>query len=261
MIAEGEVANILSHFDSDYVMSIVRNHLDNRFTYSSGVLTKPNIVVSYDITFKSLIEQYPFDRENILTVRQDSFAEIIDTICKFYNFRYYPPQDDIDLYTAAYLLYECFVSKFDVFVTNFFADYVILNKDILWDALDMNRYKKDKDITTIYGKKAYDDIKMAVIVSKMNEVLYFLLASDIDMPIFINACYPMQEAGFINSLVYSEDFYKNFVCPAIQNPNIITDIKLKIHQKLCDQNKVNLNQLLDPVQNTEETPPLETEGE
>lgn len=235
MVAEGEVANILSHFDSDYVMTIIRNHLQNRFTYSSSVMTKPNIVVSYDMTFKELLDQYPFDRENILTVRQDSYREIINTICSFYGLQFYPPDNDVDLYSAAYFLYECFVSKFDFFVTKFFANFVVMNRDTLWDTLDLARFKKDKDSTTLYGKKAYDNIKMAVIMSKMNEILYYLLAIDVDLPTFISSCYPVEEANFINTLIYSEDFYKTHVCPAIQLPNIITDIKLKIHQMLCEE--------------------------
>jgi hypothetical protein len=110
-----------------------------------------------------------------------------------------------------------------------------MNRDTLWDTLDLARFKKDKDSTTLYGKKAYDNIKMAVIMSKMNEILYYLLAIDVDLPTFISSCYPVEEANFINSLIYSEDFYKTHVCPAIQLPNIITDIKLKIHQMLCEE--------------------------
>lgn len=232
MIAEGEVAKILSHFDSDYVMSIINDQLNNRFTYSSSIMTKPNIVVSYDMTFKSLLETYPTDRDNILTVRQEAYKEIIDTICRFYNFTYNDPAEDVDRYTIAYYLYECFVSKFDEFICNFFANFIILNKDAIYDGLELANYKKDKDVTTLYGKKAYEDIKMAIIASKFNMVLYYLKGLDIDISSFITSCYPIEIASFICNSIDSLDFYKNHMSTAIDIPSIVTDIKLKIHQSL-----------------------------
>lgn len=240
MVAEGEVANILSHFDSDYVMSVIHDHLVNRFTYSSAVMTKPNIVVSYNMTFRNLEQMYPLDAQNIREVEQASYQEIIDTICQFYGFQFIPPADDTDLFTIALYMYECFVSKFDAFVSQFYANFIMLNKDALWDALELVNYKKDKDVTTVYGKKAYDDVKMAIICAKMNEVLYYLKGLDIDLLTFLQTCYPIEYAQLLADHVKGENFYATFIATAIDVPSVVTDIKLKIHNTLCTQNDISV---------------------
>lgn len=239
MVAEGEVANILSHFDSDYVMSVVRDHLVNRFTYSSAVMTKPNIVVSYNMTFRNLEATYPLDVQNIREVEQASYREIIDTICNFYGLRFIEPVDNTNLFTLALYIYEFLVSKFDAFVSQFYANFIIQNKNAIWEALDLARYKKDKDSTTLYGKKAYDDIKMAIICAKMNEVLYYLRGFDIDLPTFLRSCYQLEYADLLSSHIIGESFYAQFVATTIDIPSVVTDIKLKIHNTLCVQNDIS----------------------
>ena len=42
IIAEGEIANILSKFDSSYIMDVIDSNLSNRFAYNP-TLSNPDI--------------------------------------------------------------------------------------------------------------------------------------------------------------------------------------------------------------------------
>ena len=48
MIAEGEIADILSNFNSAYVMDVIDSNLRNRFAYNP-TLSNPNIVIMKQI--------------------------------------------------------------------------------------------------------------------------------------------------------------------------------------------------------------------
>ena len=40
MVAEGEVANILAHYNSDYIMNIIKENIKNRFNFNSSINSK-----------------------------------------------------------------------------------------------------------------------------------------------------------------------------------------------------------------------------
>ena len=53
IVAEGEVAELLSQFSSAYIMDIIDNSIKNRFAYNPTV-SNPNIVNSFEINFKDM---------------------------------------------------------------------------------------------------------------------------------------------------------------------------------------------------------------
>ena len=228
MVAEGEVANILSHFDSDYVMRVIKDNLENRFSYFD-TLSKPNVVASFDLNFKDMLKNYPGDGPNIASVRQETYKEVIETICNFYQLTFVYPDPNLDLYSIAYYMYDFFVARYAFFVSEFFSKFILLNKDSIYEALDLQRYKKDKDNTTMYIKKALDDGKIGIIISKINEVLYYLSGMDIDLHSFLLSSYDQATAEYMSSLIYNDYFYKQHVCSVINIPSMVTDIRLRIH--------------------------------
>lgn len=230
MVAEGEVANILSHFDSDYVMRVIKDNLDNRFSFFEAI-PKPNIVASFDLNFKDMLKNYPGDAINIASVRQETYKEIILTICEFYQLIFTFPDENIDLYSAAYYMYDFFVSRFAYFVKEFFSNFILLNKDSIYDALNLQQFKKDKDNTTMYVKTSFEDVKIATIISKINDVLYYLSGMDIDLHTFLTSCYDVPTAEFLSSMISNDYFYKQYVCNCINIPSLITDIRLCIYNK------------------------------
>ena len=76
LITEKELAVLLSTFNSQYIFDITVDKLKDKYN-SSFNLTKPNVVESFEQTFKNLLNQYPMDRENILDTREEVYKEII----------------------------------------------------------------------------------------------------------------------------------------------------------------------------------------
>ena len=70
MVAEGEVATLLSPFSNSYVMDVINNSIRNRFAYNPAV-SNPNIVNSYEINFKDMLGRFPSDADNIMFIRYE----------------------------------------------------------------------------------------------------------------------------------------------------------------------------------------------
>lgn len=235
MIAEGEVANLLSHFNSDHVMNVINRNIENRFNYNPIVPT-PNLVDSFEMNFKDLIQNYPNDIDNINQVRYEVYTEIINIICRAFNLQILP-NNDLDAYIAAHNLYDVFVANFNKNAITFFSNYIYNNRGALYDALNFSQYKKEKDSSILYFKKVYDDSEIGVLVSKIKEVTYYISGFDIDMYSYISSCGITKEVcDYINSIVAPlSDIYKEQFCRTLQNPNILTDIRLMI-QEIVDNN-------------------------
>ena len=87
MIAEGEVAEILSNFSTSYVMDVIDSNIRNRFSYNP-TLSNPNIVNSYEMNFKGMLSTFPNDADNIMSIRQETYLTIINKICSSFNMQY-----------------------------------------------------------------------------------------------------------------------------------------------------------------------------
>ena len=232
MIAEGEVANLLSHFNSDYIMNAIQTNINNRFQYNS-INPTPNLVASFELNFKDLLQNYPSDQDNILQARAETYNEIIRFICQAFNL-YLIPNDDLDPYMVALNLYGIFVADFSKSAVSFFANYIYQNRLALFESMDMNQYKKDKDSAILYFKRVYNDSEIGVLISKIKEVTYYISGFDIDLYTYLTVCgYNKETCDYITSIILpNDDIFKTQFCQAIHNPNILTDIRLVIQQIL-----------------------------
>lgn len=241
MIAEGEVANILSHYNSDYIMNIIKTNIDRRFEFNS-IINSPNIVASYETNFKDLKNQYPSDVDNIEQARQETYEEIISIICQSYNLQYIPNPDN-DMYMVTYHLYDFFVSGYTKNIINFFSNYIYQNKEPIYNNLELYKYKKDRDSSTVYMKKAYNDIMIATIISKIKEVIYYISGFDIDMYTILSYNYDKATCDFMSSIVIPiGNIFKDSFCNILNIPTILTDIRLNIQQIM----KTDINNITQP---------------
>ena len=84
MVAEGEVAELLSNFSNAYIMDVIDSNLKNRFAYNPTI-SNPNIVNSYEMNFKDMLSRFPTDSENITSIRYETYLNIINKICLLYT--------------------------------------------------------------------------------------------------------------------------------------------------------------------------------
>ena len=234
MVAEGEVANILAHYNSDYIMSIIKNNIANRMNYNYMIIT-PNIVSSYEMNFKDLMTRYPSDVENIQEVRRETYSLIIKIICQSFGLAIQDMDEAyLDMYMLAFNLYDAFVSGFARNIINFCSRYIIQNKEAIYNNMNLDRYKKDKSSSSSYIKKAYNDTELAMIISKIKEVIYYMSNFDIEMYTFLSYNYDKATCEFLTSTVYpiAPNIFYNSMVAVLNSPSMLTDIRLQIQKEL-----------------------------
>ena len=230
MVAEGEVATLLSQFSNSYVMDVINNSIRNRFAYNPAV-SNPNIVNSYEINFKDMLGRFPSDADNIMSIRYETYLTIINKICSSFNVQYVG--NEPDCYILAYNLYDLFVSGYARNIINFFARYIYANREQLYAAMNLDRYKKIKDSTSNYIRKAYNDQTVSIIIARIKEVIYYISGFDIDFYTFLTFNYNRDMCDFLYQNIQPfGNIFKDEFCQVINNPEILTEIRIAIQKMM-----------------------------
>lgn len=261
MIAEGEIAQILSKFSTEYIMDVIDSNIRNRFSYNPA-LSNPNIINSYEMNFKGMLSSFPNDADNIMSIRQDTYLTIINKICSSFNLQYIGDQPDC--YTLAYNLYDLFVSGYSRNIINFFARYIYIHGNEIYHNMGLDKYRKSKDSTTNYMRKVLDDsrnIEAAVYIARIKDVIYYISGFDIDFYTFLSFNYPKEVCDFLYSnIAPMGNIFKDEFCNVLNSPSILTEIRISI-QNLLMQNMVQNVQQQDeqPLEPDEDN--IDSEGE
>lgn len=232
MVAEGEVAELLSKFNNSYVMDVIDNNLRNRFAYNPAI-SNPNIVNSYEMNFKDMLSRFPSDIDNIMSIRHETYLNIINKICCSFNIQYIG--NEPDNFVLAYNLYDLFVSGYSRNIINFFARYIYANRIELYNNMGLDKYKKIKDSSFNYIRKVYNDQLVAVIISRIKDVVYYISGFDIDLFTFLTYNYNRDMCDFFyNNIQPLGNIFKDDFCNVVMNSqSLLTEIRIAI-QKLME---------------------------
>ncbi len=233
IMSEAELGEILSHYETEYVLNVVELAIRSRFNPSS-ILPQPNVVNAWEQNFKQIMST--FDNaaynEKVMAVRNETYREIITKICKEFSLNF-TIDDSVDLYSSAYFLYDFFVANFNTYMVQFFYTHIFKERSNIYESLGLATYRKSKDSSTSYGKRLYKDIKLAVINANIDMVTSSISANDIPLDYIINLVMPKDKANYMNTLVSDAgDFFKNHYYAVLQcdnRPAIITDIRFGLH--------------------------------
>ncbi|MGL5752489.1 MAG: hypothetical protein ACRCXT_18280 [Paraclostridium sp.] len=243
---ENEITSILSHFNTQYILDIMRDNITQK--YASYNIETPNIVSSFDTYFKHLKNIYtsPDDQYRIEETRINTYNEIINIICNSYNIEF-NSTDIQDYYTVTYYLYDLFVARYNTHIINFFANFIIKERNTIYDSLSLNDYKKNKDSLTIYNKKLYKNPKLAIINANINMVLSILYGYDIPFNNILNIIYNYDKniVRLISSCISPKtDFYKSNFVNTIQtspiSPLLLTNIRFSIQSQSVNMGDLNI---------------------
>lgn len=241
---EYNVAEILSHFDSDVVLDIMEDKIQNMNLAATYI--QPNIVDSFENNFKAMQAQFPGDSDNIRSIRARVYMDIIEILCKHFNLQFNTMDDSIDLYTAAYYLYDFLVCNFKTYMENFFTSFIINNKDSLYRALDLDALKKNKDSSMVYNKMVYDDNKFVVICSNLGKVIKYISTMDITLENIFKSTYASLEINMFlcNAFMDLGDFFRTHYCSIVNRidimPIIITDVSLQLNTHIGNYSPDNI---------------------
>lgn len=232
---ENELAVVLSHYNSNFVFSIVDEAMKARFL-GVPLSAVPNVVGAWEQNFKAIKAQYGMDsHEEVLRVRNETYREIIDTICKEFRLNF-TIDDTVDLYSAAFHMYDLFVCKFTECMVAFFANFIYRERSALYDNLGLTNFKKNKDSSTSYGKKVYKDIKLAVINANIDMVVSAVCSMNIDFQNVLSTIYGTNSElrRYISTIISTgPDFFARAYNPVLASdirPDVITAIRFKLQE-------------------------------
>lgn len=235
VVTENELAEVLSHYNSKFVYSIVDEAMKSRFL-AVPIAAMPNVVGAWEQNFKVIRSEYGADsNEEILRVRNETYMEIINSICREFSLNF-TIDDNVDLYSAAFHLYDLMVCNFMENMTTFFANFIYKERAALYDSLGLSELKKNKDTSTIYGKKIYKDIKLAVINANITAVINEICSMEIPFHSIIGiTCGNNSELKkyFLTIVSAERDFFQNAYVSVLNSdikPDVITNIRFKLQE-------------------------------
>lgn len=241
IVSDNQLASILSYFDSDYIHSIVDNSLQCRFRPYNPPM--PNLVNSLEMDYKSVINQYT-ETEESKQIRYSSYCDIIRIICDRCDIDY--NIENVDIYSAASTIYDLLISNFTNNIINFFTNYIIKERNTLYNGLNLAALKKNKDSSTIYNKKIFSNsIKMAIINANLEYVLDSIKVFDIPFEEILSFIYPKEICNFITStFLPRNDFYKTTFVPILEIPEckvlLLTSIRLNLQSNFADIQDISI---------------------
>ena len=246
---EYNIAEILAHFDSNYIFDILEDKLEN-ISFASSLI-ESNIVGSFETNFKAMNDQFQGDSQNIRNIREQVYTDIIRVLTEKFNLQFNTVDPNIDLYTAAYYLYDFLICNRNNIMINFFTAFIVNNKDSLYFILNIEDFRKNKDSAAAYGKHIYkEDQQFAAISANMSNVINYISNLDITLLNIFQSTYknPNLVMFLDNAFADRGNFFKDFYCNVINNPEelpiIITNIRLALQNLVGDISPTDIKELL-----------------
>ena len=231
---DNQLAGILSQFGEDYVMDVIDDSLENRFRLYD--LPAPNIVASYETTFKALTDGFSSNVEDIANTRKSTYINIVNRVCDYYNLQF-NDNDDTDYYSAAYWIYDFLLSNFTQHMINFYVFFLLKERNSIVMSLDLEQMRRENDVVYSYSKRLFIDPKLAAIHSNLEYVIDQISTYDIDLWTILSTVYqnPPELAIYVNSLItdtgnFFRDQYEQYVTNSRNTADIIMYIKLGLQQ-------------------------------
>lgn len=249
---EQAVSEILSNFNTNFIMDVISDSLKNKFRpYNPKGINYPFV---FENDFAKTLAANPSFQDEIDTVRKQTYREIIDMICDHYNLTFtLDQQGEVEpdrYYSIAYLMYEIFVADFTPRMMNFFVNLILKNIDSICAQIKQPEDLKTTRESTAYGKKIYVDQKMILISSYMDQVVDMITSIDIPFNTLMTYLTDQKYAAYLSSILQDNgDIYKNhfasYLLNPITKPDMFTNIKLNIQAVAADR-------LVDPPMATDE---------
>ncbi|MDD3121919.1 MAG: hypothetical protein PHC62_00220 [Candidatus Izemoplasmatales bacterium] len=233
VVTNSEVSSVIAHFSDEMIMDILeKNMLVNRVSS----MPKANLVYSLEEDFKKCLDLYPAYNKEILDKRFEIYSLIVQRISSFYGIQCKETSNQNDIHAQAFFLYSFLVSEFMQNVVNFFTNYIMKEKNALYELMDRELSTKGKDFNTLYSKKVYNNLnnKIVAIHSNLDYVVDNICAFDIDFETFIQSVFSnnVQVSNYLSMVVVenSEELFQHHIVPFVRENRsiILTYIKLSL---------------------------------
>lgn len=236
------IGSILSNFDSAWVIHTVQDSLNMRFRPFSDPM--PNFADITNMQFASILDASPDYSETVISTRDETFREIINTICEYYNLSIdLSNVSSLELYGIAHTLYDIFISRFTDYMVSFYISYVMGNIDNIYAYLsaDENIKKpREKDMLV----KSYIDPKFQLIHANLNKVILNTASYDIPLENLLSYFVDQPTAERLGMILSDKgDIYKNYYASYLSDQRymaeLLTCIKLKLQSQTQEAYDIN----------------------
>lgn len=243
MGTENELAVVLSNYNSNFVYDIVHYQIDRAISGEANTInTPPNVVGAWEQNFKAIMDQYGAEGSvKIQEVRQETYNEIIEIICNAFGLNF--TVSDVDIYSAAYTLYDFFVCNYSKNIIAFYSKYIYKERSSIYESMGLSEMKKNKDSSTIYGKRMYKDIKLAVINANITKIIENINSGmEFDFASIVNTIIDDKNyARYVLSLVADNgNIFSNFIVNTVKNnmAEYITGIRFMIQELAISHDQI-----------------------
>lgn len=232
IVTNAEVTSVIAHFSEEMILDVLEKNLSTRNSF----IQKNNLVFSLEQDFRKCLEYYPAYSDQIQEKRFDIYQSIIERICNYYGLKTVETSNTDDIYAQALFLYSFFISNFTNNIVAFFTNYIIREKNSLYELMENDLSIRNKDFNTAISKKIYKNLnaKLIAIHANLDYVVDNICAFDIDFSTFVQnvLCDNVQVSNYLRMVVTDEDdnLFVTHIVPFVnQNkPMILTYIKLNL---------------------------------
>lgn len=234
IVSDSEIVSIISNFSDDMIMDIIHRNSANKFRpYQHYV---GNLVGAIESSFKANAENYPQFYAETMERRNEVYSNILMTLCSLHGLSL-NVNENTDLYSLAFVLYDFTVSKFTINMINFFANYIINETSSLYEYLNLRDAKKNKDNSASYSKKIFKgNHKLATIHANLETVIDCICGFDIDFMTLasVSTLDPNITSFLTSNISEVTNLFKILFVPYVRDPRyraiIITLVRMRLQE-------------------------------
>lgn len=234
IVSDSEIMSIISNFSDDMIMDIIHENAENKFRpyqYYVG-----NLITAIENSFKSNQENFPQYYSESESRRNEVYYRILASLCSLHGLSLHI-DENTDLYSLTYFLYDFTISKFTINIINFFANYIVNETNSIYEYLNLSELKKNKDSSSIYSKKMFKgNSKLAMIHANIEIVIDAICGFDVDMENLITIATGDKNITALITKNISEvsNLFRILFVPYVKDPRyraiIITMVRMRLQE-------------------------------
>jgi hypothetical protein len=234
IVSDSEIFSIISNFSDDMIMDIIQKDSENKFRpyqYYVG-----NLIYALESQFKINDANYPDYQLETKSRREEMYFNILTQLCKSHGLSL-NLNENTDMYSLTYFLYDFMISKFTINIINFFTNYIISESSALYDYMNFRDSKKNKDTSTLYSKKLFkDNIKLASLHANLETVIDSICGFDIDINTLITLSTNDRNIAtlIMNNISEISNLFRVLFVPYVKDPRykaiLITLVRMRIQE-------------------------------
>lgn len=240
IVSDSEVNSIIGMFSQDMIYDVVESNYRNRYTPYQ--LYIGNLITALEQDYQQKMIAVPMYTSEIQQSRYNTYKEILNILCRLNSLTINEDIDDTqDIYSLVYFLYDFLISRYATNIVNFFANFILREKDGLYDMISTSVSKLNKENGSTYSKKIFKgNTKLATIHANLEMVIDNICGMDISMEnLIFTTTLDQSVTNLLCSNVYEIlNLFESQFVPCVKNPLnrsiIITSVRLRLQELAAD---------------------------